>query len=167
MHGFGRTSPVRIAPTESRDTVFDESELTPEPDTPDIVRSQSFEETPFSPPASIAQHFQSLKPRLVSVAVPPPTNGARKQAKPQKIPQQQQQHNVDDDCESFSQHRQQQQQQQQPHLPGEAAMPVPQLQGQPPGQQAPQGYICINVPIYIGHGQPGSVQGPPPIPPQV
>ena len=165
---MGRTSPLKITPTESGDCVFDESEFTPEPDTPDVVTPQSFEETPFSPPASIAQHFQSLKPRLVSLSVPPPTT--RKQAKPQKIPQQQQQlQHADDDCETFSERRKQQQSQQQKQQRqhrGEPAMPVPPLQGQPPGQQAPQGYICINVPIYIGNGQPGSAQVPP-LPPQV
>ena len=54
---FGRTSPVMRS--GSHDSVFDDPDLTPDP-----VTSQTFEETPFSPPASIAQHLQSLKPGL-------------------------------------------------------------------------------------------------------
>ena len=153
-HRFGRTSPVKLIRSESHDSVFDDPDLTPDP-----VTSQPFEETPFSPPASIAQHLQSLKPGLVSVSVPPaPSTGARKQAKPQKIPQQQQQpQDVEEECEVMGDPRQQR--------PGpDAPVPVQPLPGQPPGQ-APQGYICISVPIYIGHGQPNGSQGTLPVPP--
>ena len=153
VHGFGRTSPVMRS--GSHDSVFDDPDLTPDP-----VTSQTFEETPFSPPASIAQHLQSLKPGLVSVSVPPaPSTGARKQAKPQKIPQHgKQRQEVEEECETLGDPRQQ--------LPGsDAPVPVQPLPGQPPGQ-APQGYICISVPIYIGHGQPNGSQARPVPPPR-
>ena len=162
-HGFGHTSQVKVMRSESHDSVFDNPDLTPDP-----VTSQPFEETPFSPPASIAQHLQSLKPGLVSVSVPPaPSTGARKQAKPQKIPQYQpQRQEVEEECEVMGgprrQHPGPDPPVQVPPLPGQ---PLP---GQPPGQppgQAPQGYICISVPIYIGHGQPNGSQAAAPVPP--
>lgn len=49
-----------------------------------------------------------------------------------------------------------------PGIPGAAGAP-PSGSGSGP-QGAPQGYICINVPIYIGHGQPPN--GPPQQPQQ-
>ncbi len=159
---------------------------TPRSMTPDsLPKLQPYDDLPFSPPASIAQHVQSVQP--IQTNIRPDAPSRSRKAKPQKIVRVENKEN-DDDVNSSDRKGKNQNKGQWSHglptmhqpsqQPGAgppqvqvAPIPgVPQTPGHSQGApgQPPQGFICINVPIYIGgqdQGPPGAGpgQGPPPL----
>ncbi len=163
---------------------------TPRSMTPDsLPKLQPYEDLPFSPPASIAQHVQSVQPMQNNVRSE--GSSRSRKAKPQKIVRVENSEH-DDDVDSSDRKRKRQneapwshgiptmhQSSQHPGAgpPQVQVAPIPAVPQTPGGQpqqgapgQSPQGFICINVPIYIGgqgQGGPGAApgQGPPPLVP--